>query len=199
MAAIKETIFTKSGLILSRLIGRKSIRKGEKRATRSNPTVEEVEKVNKRNSERTLQIKLHNNFEPGDHHDVLTHRGPAPTVEEAQERLIEFRENLRKEYKKIGLPFKWIMVTEYKNKRVHHHMVINKGVAIEKIRELWIHGQIHDRRLSESGDWRKLGSYLIKETDKTFRDPDAPSKLRYSCSRNLIMPEVYREEINNSE
>lgn len=198
MAAILETIFA-GAIVLRRKIGRKSNRKGESKAPKQNPTSEEVEKINARYAERTLQIKLHHNFKPGDHHIIPTYRGVEPTKSEAKEDLRIFKRELRKEYKKLGLAFKWIAVTEYENRRIHHHMVINQGISVKRIRELWEKGNVHERPLSKSGDWRKLGEYLIKETSKTFRNPDAVGKLRYSCSRNLIMPEVFKEEIEASE
>lgn len=198
MAAILETIFA-GGIILQRKIGRKANRTGETKAARLNPTSEEVEKINEHYAERTLQIKLHHNFESGDHHLVNTYRGAEPTRAQARENRRKFIREMRKEYKKLGLPFKWIAVTEYENRRIHHHLVINQGVPIARIREIWDMGYVHERPLSKSGDWRKLGSYLIKETSKTFRNPDSAGKLRYSCSRNLTMPEVYKEEIESSE
>lgn len=198
MSAIRERIIA-GNLIFEKLINRKSVRKNEKRAARHTPTAEEVEMVNRRNSEKTLQIKLHHNFNSGDYHLVLTYSGKEPSQEEAQAELKKFIRKARKAYKKLDIAFKWISVTEYKNKRIHHHLIINKGVEVEEIRRLWGHGFIHDRRLDKSGDWRKLGEYLMKETDKTFRSPHAASRLRYSCSRNLSMPLVYREEIPISE
>ncbi|MHC1722750.1 MAG: hypothetical protein AB9836_06045 [Aminipila sp.] len=198
MAAILETIFA-GGIIFQRKIGRKANRKGETKSPKNNPTSEEVEKINARYSERTLQIKLHHNFKPGDHHLVYTYHGRIPTQAEAKEDLKKMKRELRKECKKRGIPFKWIAVTEYQNKRIHHHMVMNNGVPLEVIRELWGKGTVHERPLSKSGDWRELGTYLIKETSKTFRNPDAPGRLRYSCSRNLTMPEVFKEEIGATE
>lgn len=198
MAAVLETIFA-GGIILQRKIGRKANRKGEVKAPKVNPTSEEVEKVNEHYAERTLQIKLHHNFEPGDHHLIPTYHGIPPTRKEAREDRRKLLRELRKEYKKLGLPFKWIAVTEYENRRIHHHLVINQGVPLTVIREIWSKGYVHERPLSKSRDWRKLGSYLIKETSKTFRNPDGVGKARYSCSRNLTMPDVYREDIEPEE
>lgn len=198
MAAVKETIIA-GKLIFERLISRKAVRAGEKRKAKSEPTIESVERVNRRNAERTLQIKLHHNFKPGDFFVALTYGGEAPTLEEADKAFKKFRDKLRRQCKRDGVEFKWIAVTEWNNKRVHHHIVLNKVLTEEELRDLWPYGQAHIRVLSKSGDWRKLGEYLIKETDKTFRDPDAPGRLRYSCSRNLTMPMVYREEIAVSE
>jgi len=198
MAAVLETIFA-GGIVFQRKIGRKTSRKGETRAPKVNPTPEEVQKVNEHYSERTLQIKLHANFEPGDYHLAMTYSRWIPTKAGAKEDLRKFKRELRKEYKKLGLSFKWINVTEYENRRIHHHMVINQGVPMSVIREIWNKGYVHERPLSKSRDWRRLGTYLIKETRKTFRNPDAPGRLRYSCSRNLIMPEVYVDDIEPEE
>ena len=49
--------------------------------------------------------------------------------------------------------------------------------------------------LDESGEYEALAEYLIKETEKTFRDPDSTRKQRYTCSRNLLNPEPERKKI----
>lgn len=47
-------------------------------------------------------------------------------------------------------------------------------------------------------NYKKLASYLIKETSKTFRQEWSPFKRRFSCSRNIERPEVRKEYVNFS-
>ena len=157
-----------------------------KRAARTEPTRESVLKINKKNAERDLSIKLNYNFLPGDIHATLTYAGSEPSREYAKKCLDNFKRKLK------GL--KWICVTEYENKRIHHHIVVS-GIAAEEVQKIWKHGRIKVSILDGSGDYRKLAEYLIKETDKTFRLPTAVSRRRYNCSRSIKNPPVYREEV----
>lgn len=49
----------------------------------------------------------------------------------------------------------------------------------------------------DSGDYRKLAEYLVKQTDTRFRDKTL-MKQRYNCSHNLKKPERKREKITRS-
>lgn len=193
----RETIV--AGDIISRRYYSSSKRTpGEKRKKKSNPTPEKVAEVNRRNSERELTLKLHHNFKCGDIHTVLTYSGEAPTPEQAKKELSNFLKRLRRHFKKLGKVLKWIAVTEYKNKRPHHHLIISNMDTAE-LDELWKAGHARPTHLDDSGDYRKLASYLIKETNKTFRGPDAVSKQRFSCSRTVVAPPKKVEVVRASE
>lgn len=155
-------------------------------------------KVNRRNAERELTMKLHHNFDQGDMHVTLTYAGDIPTVEDARKEERNFLRRLRRHFKKENRILKWIMVTEYHNKRIHHHMIINKMDAADLAR-LWTAGRIKISVIDDTGDYRNLASYLIKETDKTFRDPEAYSKQRYSCSRTVVSPDRKVEQVRLAE
>lgn len=198
MAVIQETI--QAGcLVFRRLIGRKPSGQKQKREAKQNITIEEVEKINEKYSERDLQIKLHHNFKYGDIHIVFTYSGEEPSKEQAKEDLKKLKRELRKLYRKHGILLKWIAVTEYENKRIHHHFVLTGGIDVLEISKIWPHGFIRPAFLDNTGDYRKLGNYLIKETSKTFRNDDAVGKRRYSCSRSITMPPVIREEVKVSK
>jgi len=199
MAAIKETIFTASGMMLVRKIYARERKPGETRRKKTAPTIEAVEKINQRNSLREMTIKVHHNFKPGDHFLTLTYEGEEPTKDYAKKALKVFTDTIRRRRKKAGVDFKWLAITEYENKRIHHHILINDADDLKGIIMTWNNGLVRDTPLDETGDWRKLCEYMHKETSRTFRDPDAPSRLRYTCSRNLAMPPVFREEISGAE
>ena len=98
---------------------------------------------------------------------------------------------MRKEFKKIGEELKYINVTEYKNKAIHHHLIINhiEGQDVARmVRRLWKFGRPDFKFLDDTGQYKDLAAYLIKETSKTYKENDGGHKQRYSCSRNLIMP-----------
>ena len=95
-------------------------------------------------------------------------------------------------YRKQGLEFKWVAVTEYENKAIHHHLVVN-GIDSRILTRLWSYGRMHIASLDDTGDYIQLAEYLVKETSKTFRNPNATQKKRWRCSRNLKRPESKKE------
>lgn len=167
-----------------------------KRGKKKNPTSEEVMAHNQRYAERDLSIKLHANFGPGDLHLVLTYSGEEPSKDQAKKNLEKFKRQLAKLYKDQDVPLKWIEVTEYENKRIHHHFVVSQIADVFKIADIWPHGYVRPTRLDDTGDYRKLAAYLIKETSKTFRNPDAFAKRRYHCSRTVKVPDARVEEVS---
>lgn len=162
------------------------------RKSKERPTAEEMEKVNKKNAEKTLRLKINANFGEDDIFTTLTYRkDERASPEQAKKNIKKLIDGLRKEFKRIGEELKYINVTEYKNKAIHHHLIINhiegKDVA-RMVRRLWRFGRPHFKFLDDTGQYKDLAAYLIKETSKTFKENDGGHKQRYSCSRNLIMP-----------
>ena len=161
---------------------------GEKRAEREKATPEQIEKINQKNAERILAIILNYNFRPGDYHIVLTYGGEEPSKIQAKKDLEKFKRQLMDRYRIDELNLKWVTATEYENVRIHHHIVCSAGVDLSEIAKIWGHGFIRPTYLDDSGDYRKLAAYLIKETSKTFRNSDAVSRRRYNCSRSIVRP-----------
>lgn len=170
----------------------------QKRAPKQHPTSEAVAKVNFRNAVKILTAKLNHNFKPGDYHIVLTYAGEAPDQQEAKKNLKRFIENMRNYCKKNDIEFKWVVVTEYKHKRIHHHMVMSK-VELDIINKYWPHGFEYPVLLDDTGNYNKLAEYLLKETKETFKEESSVQKRRYSTSRNVVMPEVKREKVAGRE
>lgn len=167
----------------------KRVKPSEKRQ----PTPEEMAKVNERNAAKKLRRKIARNFGAGDYHVVLTYKGEPPGKEGAAEKLRKVLRNLQNWYKRRGGELKYIKVTEYKRKRIHHHIIINNMEGcMQKLRELW-EGGVYPSVMYEEGGYEELANYLIKETKLTMKEMEAPCKLRYSCSRNLAEPEKETE------
>lgn len=170
---------------------------GLQRKARQNLTPEKVQAVNLRNAVRKLAAILNHNFADGDYHITLTYR-IEPDLQEAKEALRKFKNNMRDRMKRRSLPWKWIIVTEYKNHRIHHHLVCNRE-ALDMILDCWKEGHVHHVQLDTDGNYYELAEYLCKETEKTFRDPDAIARQRYDRSRNLIVPVPRNETISKRE
>lgn len=173
------------------------------RTKRGTPTPEEMEKVNQINAERTLRLKINANFEEDDLFITLTYKKEErPTPAMAKRNIKKLLEGLKKEFKKLGEELKYINVTEYKNKAIHHHLLINHigGADVSKmVRKLWQFGRPDFKYLDDTGQYKDLAAYLIKETSKSSKENDGGQKQRYSCSRNLVMPVSKTEVIKKAK
>lgn len=169
--------------------------KGQKRKQKEHPTPEAVRKINLKNAVWNLCALLNTYFREGDLHLVLTY-ATEPDKQQAKKDLDKFISKLRNYHKKNGHSLFWIAATEYKHKRIHHHVVCS-ATDLKVIREFWTHGWIKPVLLDDTGNYIKLAEYLIKETEKTFREEDSPSKQRYRRSRNMPLPKPQREHVSD--
>lgn len=175
------------------------------------------EEVNRRNAVDELRRILNANYKPGDWHAIFTYpNSRPPTPKQAKRDIARFKDRLRELYKELGSELKYVQPTEYKHKRIHHHMVIpNLPGGMEPVKRLWkqllaetyytpeeaekghpLHLRFPWSPLDDSGQYGELAEYLIKETDKSRKDPDAICKRRYCASRNLIHPKPMVEIIS---
>ena len=165
----------------------------EKRNGKKNITPEAVRKNNDRLAVIRLRRILNANFGYGDMHIVLTYR-EAPEPQQARKDRNNFIKTMQRKMKKAGCELKYVAVTEYMHARIHHHIVINCN-DIELLTSAWKHGLIKSTALDASGNYAKLAEYLLKETQKSFREEGCPNKRRYASSTNLIKPQVVRQVI----
>lgn len=167
---------------------------GQKRRKKRKATKEEIQKQNQRNAEKKLRRIINANFEPNDLHIVLTYKKDERlTPGESKKELRNFFDRVRRAYRNYSTELKYIVCTEYENKAIHHHIIINdlvKGTmtTTKIIRQAWLRGRPKFTLLDDTGDYKDLAEYIIKETSETFRKEGNPNKTRYSCSRNLIRP-----------
>lgn len=193
---IKKSIFAGMTLEVEKTY---TIKYKSKKVTKSaniNHTPENMKKVNERNAAKKLRWQINTNFRSGDYHLILTYRPEerALNPEEARKDLKRFLEKLRSHYKKMGLALKYVAVAEYGKVSMHFHLVVNGGILPEEINRIWGHGRVGLRVLDDSGDYIKLAAYLIKQTSKTYNDPEkAVFRKRWCSSRNLKKPEIKPE------
>lgn len=179
---------------------------GEKREKKKKPTPEDVRRQNERNRWRKVQRLILMNFKEGDWHLILKYRlGERPeTCAEAKAQLRKFLNRMREAYRKAGIPFKWIAVTE-RGKRghvLHHHLVVEDihrdGIdTVKLVKKLWIHGSGFFSSLYDDGEYEKLAEYIVKAETK-----EEGGWCTYSRSRNLKPPvktveRVYRRRWRN--
>lgn len=162
------------------------------------PTPERIAKINEKNATEKLSWLLNANFKKGkDTHCTLTYKkDKLPDTDTAKIIIAGFLRKLRKVYKKAGKELKYVSVTEYKNKRLHHHIVLNDTNMLSAVMRLWDkYGRVHAKILY-TDDLTELADYLIKETSETFRSENAVHGRRYTASRNLIQPKITVERIH---
>lgn len=201
MAYIEET-FKAPGVIETKKYHTRRWGKGKQRAANEKPTPERQKKINSEKSRIYLARLIATNFKQGDMRIDLTYAGEEPTPEEAEKRLKNFMGRARRLYKKQGHPFYWILVTEHKGHRIHHHLLFNfvKGqIEEDDIAKLWPYSKLNYRstRKYDGGmeDAKRLAWYITKETDKTISEEGSLQKQRYRSSRNLMKPDVKKRVI----
>ena len=172
--------------------------KGEKRAPRSRPSTEQMKRQNQWSRQKHLRRKVKLNFKEGDPLITLKYKaGAKPPLEEIEKDFKKFRDRLRREYKKRGLPLKYIYRMEIgKRGSPHIHVLANYTEDILKlIRKCWEPGQANIEATYdlENGE---LADYLSKPPDEEIEArleelPEGERKkfVRFSCSRNLENPE----------
>ena len=189
--AIKSTIIS-GGLKYTTIRIRPTENKGTRRKKRK-PSSESVKRNNEKLAEKHLGILLGHNFEDGDYHITLTY-AKEPEPEESKKILRNYLDRLRRLYKRSGTVLKWVVVTEYHGRRLHHHLILNR-LDWNKVRDLWKYGSAFIQELYSSGDYRKLAGYLIKETSKTFREKKI-QKQRFRHSKSVVYPVEKVEEVS---
>lgn len=194
MKVVRETCV--AGKVIDVTVRVPSGRHTDPRAPKRAITAEKVRKNNDRMAIKKLTRLINANFDKECWHDTLTHAGN-PDPDCAKRILKNFLDRARYRMKKLGVQFKWIVVTEYKNSKIHHHLITNAPVEI--IRECWKEGIVLPRPFDENPNYYKLAEYIIKETSKSFREKEVPFGTRYSHSRNLVIPVPRVEEVDEKQ
>jgi hypothetical protein len=155
-------------------------------------------RINEHYSIVGLAVKLDANYAAGDYFWTLTYAGREPSKGEAQRCVKNFLDCVGRAYRKQGIVFKWVLVTEYEHTRIHHHVVASGGLPLKAIAGLWKHGMVRNTFLYGE-TFYKLAEYLIKETRRTFRNPESATKRRYGSSRNFIKPITKVEYLSKTD
>lgn len=197
MPYIKETIKAGKTIEITKSYSGRYGNKNIPRSGNRKKTPEQMKTANLRHAEKTLRITLNENFRYGDIHFILTYfKESRPDTKTARKQIDKFLRDLRKLYRSLGMVLKYVLVTEYLNEAIHHHIVVN-SIDSRLVQDLWPYGSLKAVFLYSDADFCRLAEYLIKETDKTFRNPDAVSKRRWRSSKNLRKPQIKKEVIRS--
>lgn len=196
--AYREEIFQAKGIIerkkyhTYRLGGRKE------RMPNFQPSTEKTQEWNLKRAEKKLYRTIFCNFSRDDLYITLTYR-TEPTYDEAKRNISNFMRRLKRRYRKQGKELKYIYTTEYRGKRIHHHLLIPAGITRAEINEVWGLGiishyafQYYDGQFEDA---KRLASYFIKESLRNVRE--GRQKLRWVGSKNLIQPKVHYRTIQS--
>ena len=162
-----------------------------RRRAKSKPTRAVQEKLNQRNAERKLIRILNGNFTKGDIHITLTYRADAlpETYEESLRDARNYLRRVNRMRKKLGLPeLKYVLIPG--EGKFHFHIIMNGGLSRDVLEELWGYGYANTERLqfTENG-LAGLATYIGAQFITEEGDKRERGQKRYSCSRNIVMPE----------
>lgn len=180
--------------------------KGEKRAKRRKPTPEQIKKQNQLNREKRMRRLIKQNFRPDDLWCTLKYpKGTRKPVREVKKDLKRFLTAMRKHYRKLGEPFKFIYRMEIgKHGGIHIHILINRPRGRPDvdilIQDTWKHGRVYHENIKEYGGYQLLANYIVKQPDEEmegqmslFPEKDRKKLIRYSSSKNLVRPQPERK------
>lgn len=154
---------------------------------RRRPTRKAQINLNNKNSQKRFIRLMNTNF---DYDDFIMHLTYANdklprSIEEAEKEVYKLIRKINYRRKKAGLKnAKWMYVTEYdkdKKIRVHHHLIIEKGIDRKVMKDLWKNGKrtkVEELEPDEFG-LTGLGKYLTK---------DPKGKKRWKSSKYLKQP-----------
>lgn len=208
MPYVKKTIIAGNTIEVEKHFTSRYQKKGIARRKNQKPTKEQQLKINERKSEQSLRCAINTNFGYGDYHLTLSYRQgegiPEPTRESMSRDWSRFTRRLKKKYQEQGKELKFIHIMEIGKKGArHHHAIINR-IDSKIIQEVWNEtceygGYIGVQPLDDTGDYKKLASYLIKYTSKhrERNDPAALMGKRWVPSRNLKKPTVLYEIVKD--
>ena len=180
----------KAGDVLETEIYRSVRTRGESvpREKRKAPTTQAQAALNDINRKKRIRRKINANFRPGDLYITLTYAKEPDEIGQAIKNLSNFIKRINYGRKKRGLDnIKYMAVTEYQGKRIHHHVVM-ESMSMDEIRSQWKKnagaGNVKIETLyAHDTDYSALADYLLKET----RNRRGKS---WTESRNLKQPEI---------
>lgn len=146
--------------------------------------------LNDRNARKRAERLINANFGKGDLWVTLTYRpGDLPgDIEEAERNMKNYIRRMNYRRGRLGIEkAKYMYVTEYDHTpggevRCHHHMIVDGGLSMDEVENLWKKGERNNvRRISpDENGIAGMAQYITK---------DPKGKKRWKSSKNLKQPE----------
>ncbi|WP_297197489.1 rolling circle replication-associated protein [uncultured Flavonifractor sp.] len=170
------------------------------RAAKSRMTSAAQKAMNDKTARGKLEMQIAAAFKRSDLFLTLTYR-PKDLPANRKGAVINVRKFLRnmREYRKsVGIPFKYIYVTEEKHGdgKLHHHIIMNATERdIETIRSLWPYGDVIDIEYLGCREYVTWAEYMTKEG---VEGRQVGAQL-WTSSKNLEKPKVTYSYVDNDE
>lgn len=199
MPYVKKLVYLKDSIEVSKYYSGRIGKKIHNAPSRGKTPLHQLQ-YQDRKAERAIYWLLDLNFKPyTDLFITLTYKAQKTISSiHAKNDIKKYLARLRLEYKKQGKELKYIYVAgRGKRGNVHYHMVINK-FDTEILANIWRNitgGNIHIVHLY--GSFKKLASYLVKNSQETFYSRDKIHQKRYCTSHDLKRPLIKREIIKS--
>lgn len=182
-----------------------SIKEKGKRAKKKKESLTKQKNLNDKNARRKFIQITETNFAKDDLVAHLTYSEEMlpKTVEEAEKEARNFIRRLKRKRKEASIEeeLKYILVTSCGEKkdtgeivRIHHHILLNKGLSRDEIENLWRRpkrkGETEGRAIGYANVDKIQPSYNTGITElATYLVRNPTKKKRWSCSQNLRRPE----------
>ncbi len=169
-------------------------RRTRRKRTRASPP--KTKRLNDEYSCRYFEWMLHNNFGAGDHHTTLTF-AKLPSVKGAKREFDNYIRRLRRLYKRNGVPFDYLYVTEGKpdgdkaHPRLHYHIVLRGGPPRDDIERLWKLGTANCDNLQP--DQREGLTSLARYLMKSRKSAEKYERV-WNCSQSLKRPDEVTDD-----
>lgn len=175
--------------------------KGEARTPKTKRTSEEIAYQNRYNKHTYIRRLIKLNFTEGIMFTLTYRKGERKPMKGVKKDFKKFRDRMRREYKKIGIPFKYIYCIEIGKKGgIHIHIIINRTDGRPETDKLaaqkWEWGHVNGTPLYEDGDYERLACYMAKLPEETAEGGRTRSmeelteeNYSYGTSRNLERPQ----------
>lgn len=178
-----------------------------KRAKRTKESAPKQNNLNDKNSRRYMVQVVNGNFDEGDYHITTTYKPKymPKTIEEADKMATNFLRRISYAMKKKGEVLKYVIVTEYtedeeKIRNIHHHIIMNNGLARDEIEDLWSVRRKKGEKKGESLGYTNCDRLQLDENGLEAiamyitKNRGAKGKKKWSSSRNLIRPESIKND-----
>lgn len=171
----------------------------QQRAAKHKTTTAAQKRLNFRNAQGKLELKLAANFCRNDYFCTFTYdlESEPKTREEVKRHKEKFIRALRAQRRNRAQGLKWIFSIENRHGegRYHLHAVINAADRkrdFDEICSLWPYGRVEVARLFNASHkfntWLDIARYMTKERPEEGKDFTPVGAQIYSCSRNLVNP-----------
>lgn len=190
--------------------------------------------LNEKNSRRRFVQTANTNFDEGDLHLSLTYneRHLPHTLKDAEKEVHNFLNKVKRKMRKdAGLELRYMLVTEYtpenvqeerenekdpetdgqgdrneKVVRIHHHIILNKGISRDDLELMWSHTKINWKKAQDPEYRKETDSLGYANCDRLQPGENGIEALvkyinkrkkgckKWSCSRNLKKPVIRKND-----